>query len=144
MEPRVAILGVGAVPAQPATPGVSYKEMMFQAAQRAYQDAGIEFNEIESFVTCAEDLNEGLSIFDEYTPDQLGAVQKPTFPSCRNIALFLPSVSPALDFSAWRRTRRSGARKRSAFGRCSALRLPALSVCYRKNLSSWCSSRTSW
>ncbi len=77
MEPRVAILGVGAVPAQPATPGVSYKEMMFQAAQRAYQDAGIEFNEVESFVTCAEDLNEGLSIFDEYTPDQLGAEQKP-------------------------------------------------------------------
>src|SRR5574341_823812 len=77
MEPRVAILGVGALPAQPATPGVSYKEMMFQAAQRAYQDAGIEFSEVESFVTCAEDLNEGLSIFDEYTPDQLGAAQKP-------------------------------------------------------------------
>jgi acetyl-CoA C-acetyltransferase len=32
---------------------------------------------VESFVTCAEDFNEGLSIFDEYTPDQLGAVQKP-------------------------------------------------------------------
>ena len=34
-------------------------------------------DEIESFVTCAEDLTEGISIFDEYTPDQLGAVQKP-------------------------------------------------------------------
>ena len=77
MEPRVAIIGVGALPAQPATPGVSFKEMMFAAAQRAYLDAGVEAAEIESFVTCAEDLNEGLSIFDEYTPDQLGAVQKP-------------------------------------------------------------------
>jgi len=77
MEPRVAIIGVGALPAQPATAGVSYKEMMFAAAQRAYLDAGIEAAEVESFVTCAEDLNEGLSIFDEYTPDQLGAVQKP-------------------------------------------------------------------
>ena len=50
---------------------------MFEAAQKAYLDAGIEAGQVESFVTCAEDLNEGLSIFDEYTPDQLGAVQKP-------------------------------------------------------------------
>ena len=77
MPTRVGIIGIGALAAQPATPGLSYKEMMFQAAQRAYLDAGIESSEVESFVTCAEDLNEGLSIFDEYTPDQLGAVQKP-------------------------------------------------------------------
>src|SRR3989304_1106012 len=77
MPTRVGIIGIGALAAQPATPGLSYKEMMFQAAQRAYLDAGLEAHEIESFVTCAEDLNEGLSIFDEYTPDQLGAVQKP-------------------------------------------------------------------
>lgn len=50
---------------------------MFEAAQKAYLDAGIEVTAIDSFVTCAEDLNEGISIFDEYTPDQLGAVQKP-------------------------------------------------------------------
>lgn len=77
MQPRVAIIGIGAQAAQPATPKQSYKEMMFQTAQRAYLDAGIEAAEVDSFVTCAEDLNEGLSIFDEYTPDQLGAVQKP-------------------------------------------------------------------
>jgi acetyl-CoA C-acetyltransferase len=40
-------------------------------------DAGIGPAEVDSFVTCAEDFNEGVSIFDEYTPDQLGAVQKP-------------------------------------------------------------------
>ncbi len=50
---------------------------MFEAAQKAYADAGIDVDEIESFVTCAEDLSEGISIFDEYTPDQLGAVKKP-------------------------------------------------------------------
>ncbi len=77
MPRPVAIIGVGAVPAQPLTPFHSFKEVMFLAAQRAYADAGVEAAQVESFVTCAEDLNEGLSIFDEYTPDQLGAVQKP-------------------------------------------------------------------
>jgi acetyl-CoA C-acetyltransferase len=74
---RVAILGIGFTPLQPATPRYSYKELVFEAAQKAYADAGISFEDIDSFVTCAEDFNEGLSIFDEYTPDQLGAVQKP-------------------------------------------------------------------
>ncbi|MBI4528574.1 MAG: acetyl-CoA acetyltransferase [Deltaproteobacteria bacterium] len=77
MSNRVAILGIGFSSAQPATPSYSYKEMIFETAQKAYLDAGIDAREVNSFVTCAEDLNEGLSIFDEYTPDQLGAVQKP-------------------------------------------------------------------
>jgi acetyl-CoA C-acetyltransferase len=55
----------------------SFKELMFETAQKAYLDAAIAAHEVESFVTCAEDLTEGISIFDEYTPDQLGAVQKP-------------------------------------------------------------------
>jgi len=74
---RVAIIGLGFTPARPTSAHQSYKEMMFEAAQRAYADASIEAAEIQSFVTCAEDLNEGLSIFDEYTPDQLGAALKP-------------------------------------------------------------------
>jgi acetyl-CoA C-acetyltransferase len=77
MSDRVAIIGVGFTSLQPSTPHLSFKELMFEAAQKAYLDAGIQPSEIDSFVTCAEDLNEGLSIFDEYTPDQLGAVQKP-------------------------------------------------------------------
>jgi acetyl-CoA C-acetyltransferase len=77
MSGRVAILGIGFTAVQPASPHQSFKEMMFEAAQKAYFDGGIEAPEIDSFVTCAEDLNEGISIFDEYTPDQLGAVQKP-------------------------------------------------------------------
>jgi acetyl-CoA C-acetyltransferase len=77
MSDRIAIIGIGFTALQPSTPHRSFKELMFEAAQKAYLDAGIQSSEIDSFVTCAEDLNEGISIFDEYTPDQLGAVQKP-------------------------------------------------------------------
>jgi acetyl-CoA C-acetyltransferase len=77
MNERVAIIGVGLTAPRPSTEHLSFKEMMFEAAQKAYADAGIDAHEVESFVTCAEDLTEGISIFDEYTPDQLGAVQKP-------------------------------------------------------------------
>jgi acetyl-CoA C-acetyltransferase len=77
MNEGVAIIGVGLTAARPSTEHLSFKEMMFEAAQKAYTDAGIGAHEVESFVTCAEDLTEGISIFDEYTPDQLGAVQKP-------------------------------------------------------------------
>lgn len=77
MNQRVAIIGVGVMAARPSSEHLSFKEMMFETAQKAYADAGIDAHEIESFVTCAEDLSEGISIFDEYTPDQLGALQKP-------------------------------------------------------------------
>ena len=77
MSDRVAIIGIGFTALQPSTPHLSFKELTFEAAQKAYLDAGIQPGDIDSFVTCAEDLNEGISIFDEYTPDQLGAVQKP-------------------------------------------------------------------
>ena len=77
MTDRIAIIGIGHTAARPTSEHLSFKEMMFEAAQRAYADAGVEAHEIESLVTCAEDFTEGISIFDEYTPDQLGAVQKP-------------------------------------------------------------------
>lgn len=77
MNDRVAIIGIGLTAARPMSEHQSFKEMMFEAAQRAYADAGIDAHEIQSFVTCAEDFAEGISIFDEYTPDPLGAVQKP-------------------------------------------------------------------
>jgi acetyl-CoA C-acetyltransferase len=52
--------------------------MIYQAAVRAYADAGVDpRRDVQSFVTVAEDFHEGTSIFDEYTPDQLGAVLKP-------------------------------------------------------------------
>ena len=78
MNDRVAIVGVGWVGFRPVTPEFSYKELIYQAAVRAYADAGVDpRRDVQSFVTVAEDFHEGTSIFDEYTPDQLGAALKP-------------------------------------------------------------------
>jgi acetyl-CoA C-acetyltransferase len=77
MNERVAIIGIGWSGFTPTTPNLSYKELMYEAAVKAYADAGIDpRRDIESFVTVAEDFHEGTSIFDEYVPDQLGAVLK--------------------------------------------------------------------
>lgn len=78
MEPRVAVIGVGHAGFAPITAGLSYKELMFEAAQRAYDDAAVDpRQDVDSFVCCSEDYLEGTSIFDEYVPDQLGAMQRP-------------------------------------------------------------------
>ncbi len=78
MSDRVAIIGVGWSGFRTLSPEYSYKELMYEAAKRAYSDAGVDpRRDIESFVTVAEDFHEGTSIFDEYTPDQLGAILKP-------------------------------------------------------------------
>ena len=78
MSDRVAIVGVGWMGFFPSSPGLSYKELIYEAAVRAYADAGVDpRKDIQSFVTVAEDFHEGTSIFDEYTPDQLGAALKP-------------------------------------------------------------------
>jgi acetyl-CoA C-acetyltransferase len=51
---------------------------MYEAASRAYADADIDPREdVGSFITCAEDYWEGFGIFDEFTPDQIGAVLRP-------------------------------------------------------------------
>ena len=77
MNSHVAIVGVGLTPLRPVSPDLSYREMIFEAATKAYADAGIGPPEVDVFVTVAEDLHEGTSIADEYTPDQLGAVRRP-------------------------------------------------------------------
>ena len=77
MHERVAIVGVGCTGFRPVTPEHSYKEMIYEAAVRAYNDAGVDpRRDVDSFVTVAEDFHEGTSIFDEYTPDQIGGALK--------------------------------------------------------------------
>ena len=78
MSHTVAVVGVGWSGFRPLTPDLSYKELAFEAATRAYADAGIDpRRDVQGFVTAAEDYHEGTSIFDEYTPDQLGAALRP-------------------------------------------------------------------
>ncbi len=78
MNREVAIVGVGWSGYRSITPDLSYKELMFEAATKAYAEAGIDpRKDVDGFVTTAEDLHEGTSIFDEYVPDQLGALQRP-------------------------------------------------------------------
>ncbi|MEM1563606.1 MAG: thiolase domain-containing protein [Candidatus Bathyarchaeia archaeon] len=78
---EVAIVGIGCVGFRPITPELSYKELMFEAAVRAYEDAGgiNPREDVDVFVTCAEDYLEGFSIFDEFVPDQLGAALRHLF-----------------------------------------------------------------
>jgi acetyl-CoA C-acetyltransferase len=72
---RVGIIGIGMTAFRPSTPEYSWKELMFEAAARAYADAGLDpRTDVDSFLTCAEDYYEGFGIFDEFVPDQLGAV----------------------------------------------------------------------
>ncbi|MDQ7819486.1 MAG: acetyl-CoA acetyltransferase [Armatimonadota bacterium] len=77
MTDRVAIVGVGATPPRPVSADRSYREMVFEAASRAYADAGLTAADVDSVVSVAEDFHEGTSITDEYVPDQLGAVLRP-------------------------------------------------------------------
>jgi acetyl-CoA C-acetyltransferase len=71
-------VGIGCTGFRPLTPEVSYKELMYEAAVKAYDDAGLDpRSDVHSFVTVAEDFIEGTSIFDEYVPDQLGGLLKP-------------------------------------------------------------------
>jgi acetyl-CoA C-acetyltransferase len=78
MGDRVALVGVGHAGFAPITAGVSYKELTFEAALRAYDDAGIDpRKDVDSFVAVSEDFWDGTSIFDEYVPDQIGGALRP-------------------------------------------------------------------
>ena len=79
MAKRVAIIGIGTTGFRATTPDVSYRELTYEAAMKAYLDAGVEPKDIDSFVATSEDFLEGYSISDEYSPDQLGAVLKPIY-----------------------------------------------------------------
>ncbi len=74
---RVAIAGVGYTAFSSVSPGSSYRELTHEAAVKAYEEAGIEPKDVESFIATSEDLLEGYSISDEYCNDQLGAPLKP-------------------------------------------------------------------
>ena len=76
MTRQVAVIGAGTTGFRATTPDVSYRELTYEAAKKAYLDAGVEPKEIGAFVATSEDFVEGYSIADEYAPDQLGAALK--------------------------------------------------------------------
>ena len=56
MNENVAIVGVGWIGFRPTTPELSYKELMYEAAMRAYVDANVDpRRDVDSFVTVAEE-----------------------------------------------------------------------------------------
>ncbi|MEM4704746.1 MAG: acetyl-CoA acetyltransferase [Candidatus Bathyarchaeia archaeon] len=76
----VAIVGIRCVGFRSTIPELSYKELMYEAATKAYEDAGVNpRSDLDVFITCAEDYLEGHSIFDEFVPDQLGAALRHLF-----------------------------------------------------------------
>ena len=79
MTSRVAIVGIGYTPFRTITPDVSFREMVFEAATKAFEDAGgiDPQKDIDAFVTCQDDFEHGRSIWNMQTPDNLGAVLKP-------------------------------------------------------------------
>ena len=77
MFPRVAIVGVGYTPFRTISPDMSFKEMMYEAAIKAYEEVEISpEKDIDAFVTCEEDFEHGRSIYNMQVPDNLGAVLK--------------------------------------------------------------------
>lgn len=77
---RIGIVGVGWYGFKPNTREVSFREMMFEAATRAYYDAG-NLNprtDVDTFISCQEDFWEGIAIADEFAPDPIGGAMRPT------------------------------------------------------------------
>lgn len=78
MAERVGIVGIGYEGFRPAIVDLSTRELMFEAASKAYEDAGVDpRKEVGSFICCTEDLWEGWSITDEMVPDQIGGARRP-------------------------------------------------------------------
>jgi len=83
MSRKVCVIGVGHTDFNSITSDVQWKEIMYEACNKAYVDAGINpRRDVGSFITCAEDYWEGFSIFDEFVPDQVGAVLRPCCTVC--------------------------------------------------------------
>ena len=77
---EVSIVGVGWSGFRPSVPELSFREMMFEAAVKAYHDAGLDpRRDIDAFISCQEDYWEGIAISDEFAPEPIGGVLRPTF-----------------------------------------------------------------
>ncbi len=77
---RVAIIGAGWYGFKPSIPDLSFREMMFEASMRAAESAGVDLRkDVDAFISCQEDYWEGIAISDEFAPEPIGGVLRPTF-----------------------------------------------------------------
>ena len=53
---RAAVIGMGESRSSPVIPDMSYKELMFEAAEKAYSEAGISPREVDGFICSSEDF----------------------------------------------------------------------------------------
>jgi len=83
MSRKVCVIGIGHTDFNSITPDMQWKDIMYEACKKAYVDAGVDVRkDVDSFITCAEDYWEGFSIFDEFVPDQIGALLRPCCTVC--------------------------------------------------------------
>ncbi len=76
---RVALVSMGWSGFRPSVEELSFREMMFEAAMRAYEQAGIDpRRDVDAFISCQEDFWEGIAITDEFAPEPIGGVLRPT------------------------------------------------------------------
>ncbi|ARM74720.1 thiolase domain-containing protein [Acidianus manzaensis] len=76
---KIGIIGVGWYGFKPSIKDSSFREMMFEASTRAYEEANINpRTDVDTFISCQEDFWEGISISDEFAPDPIGGAMRPT------------------------------------------------------------------
>lgn len=86
MARRVAIVSMGWSGFKPAVGELSFREMMFEAALRAYDAIDLDpRSDVDAFVSCQEDFWEGIAITDEFAPEPIGGVLRPTFTVAGNM-----------------------------------------------------------
>jgi len=73
------VVGVGWYGFKPVVPELSFREVMFEAAVRAYEDAGLDpRRDVDAFISCQEDFWEGVAISNEFAPEPIGGALRPT------------------------------------------------------------------
>lgn len=68
----VAIVGVGQTESKHSIPDKDFRELIYDAAKKAFSDANLTPKDADALITNEYDFYSGVSIADEYTPDQVG------------------------------------------------------------------------
>jgi acetyl-CoA C-acetyltransferase len=74
-KPKIAIVGVGQTKCESKKKDVYY-DIVYEAASRALQDAGMERNELDTVIECAEDVADGRTISNMHTCTAAGGYLK--------------------------------------------------------------------